>query len=483
MSFISNGPTEVHRVTAPVVPPDRVETRLAGRFEFVSGIPTEPTLTSIFDQLDFQRGCQAFLRNLMAAAVWGFYRGLTRDLGVAVNEIAAFHLDANGLLLTGNSETIYGVGILDTKAGPLVVDVPPRILGLLNDQWMRPMGDMGIAGPDHGHGGRYLLVPPGHDGTLPIDGYVAAIKLRTFRQWLLLRAFMGPDGDPQAGIDAISQTRVYPLAQSDAPPPTRIVDVTGQPFDTIHPTDVRYFEDLAEIIGYEPVDAVDPEVGALLSEIGIEKGKPFAPDERLRGILDEAARVGSYMAFATANAPRDPFRRWDDRQYFGTLAGYPTFRDEHDRPMVDLMVRMAWFATGRAMAMLGEKAGVGSAYTWEYVDASGDWIDPHRTYRLRLPGPIPAKDFWSIVVYDLWTRSMLANGQAHPSLNSYSPGLELNADGGVDLYVGPEAPTGTEQNWIRTLPDIPWFPIIRLYGPLEPWIDRSWKPDDLTPLD
>src|SRR5262245_30435927 len=402
MTFEATGPTSAERITAPEQPGDAVESRFLGRLEFKGGYPTDETLRELYDRLDFQRGCQTFLRHMMAAAVWGFYRGMTRDLGMGVNELAVLHLDANGLLLTGNSETIYGVGILDTKAGPLVVEVPPRMLGLLNDQWMRPMGDMGIAGPDRGAGGRYLLVPPGYDGALPTEGYAATIHLRTYRQWLVLRAFMGPGGDPQAGIDAIGQTRIHPLVLADDPPATRVVDVSGQPFDTIHPTDIRYFEDLAEMIDYEPVDAVDPEVGALLAEIGIEKGKPFTPDQRMRGILDEAAKVGSYMAFATCNAPRTQFRRWDDRQYYDSLAGYPTFRDEHGRPMVDEMIRMAWFATGRATAMMGEKPGVGSAYTWEYLDADGAWIDPRRSYMVRLPGPIPAKDFWSVVVYDMW---------------------------------------------------------------------------------
>ena len=151
--------------------------------------------------------------------------------------------------------------------------------------------------------------------------------------------------------------------------------------------------------------------------------------------------------------------------------------------MIDAMVEMAWFASGRALAMGSQKVGVGSAYTWEYRDANGDWIDPARTYRLRLPGPIPAKDFWSVVVYDLWTRSMLANGQPFPSINSYAQGVELDEDGGVTVYIGPELPEGKEGNWIRTLPDVGWFPMLRLYGPLETWIDRTWKPDDVEPID
>jgi len=399
MAFEVTGPTSVERITAPEQPGDVVESRFLGRLEFKGGYPTEETLQELYDRLDFQRGCQAFLRHMMAAAVWGFYRGMTRDLGMGVNELAVLHLDANGLLLTGNSETIYGVAILDTKPGPLVVEVPPRVLGLLNDQWMRPMGDLGIAGPDRGAGGKYLLLPPGYEGEVP-EGYVGTIRLRTYRQWLVMRAFMGPGGDPAPGTQALLATRIYLLDQADDPPASKNVDVSGKPFDTIHPTDVRYFEDLAEVVDYEPLDVISPDESAELAQIGIRKGEAFAPDERLRGILDEAAKVGSFMAFCLANAPRVDYLRTPDRQWYGNIAGYPTFVDEQGRPMIDAMVEMSWFGTGRAQAMAGAKVGVGSAYTWAYRDKNGDWIDPVRTYKLRLPGPIPAKDFWSVVVYD-----------------------------------------------------------------------------------
>jgi hypothetical protein len=479
MTFDAKGPTSVQRVTAPQQPGDVVESRFFGRLEFRGGFPTEETLRELYDRLDFQRACQMFLRHIQAAAVWGFRQGWQRDLGLGPTDLALLHLDASGLVLTGNPETVYGLAVLDAKQGPVVLEVPPRVLGFLNDQWMRPMGDLGLAGPDKGAGGRYLLVPPGYEDELPTEGFVARIGLRTYRQWLGLRAFMGPDGDPEPGFETLRDTQICALADVDDPPETRHVDVSGKPFDTIHPTDIRYFEDLAEMIAYEPLDAISLEEAAQLAQIGIEKGRPFAPDERMRAILDEAAKVASFMAFGLSNAPRYEYLRYEDRQWYDTIPGYPSFVDEQGRPMIDAMVQMAWFGTGRAQAMGSEKAGVGSAYTWGYRDASGGWIDPSCTYRLRLPGPIPAKDYWSVVVYDLWTRSLLANGQERPSLNSFSQGLQPDADGGVPVYLGPDPPEGKEGNWIRTLPDVGWFPMLRLYGPLEPWIERSWKPDDL----
>ncbi|HKE84974.1 MAG TPA: DUF1254 domain-containing protein [Vicinamibacterales bacterium] len=474
------GPTTVRRVTAPEPPPATVQTRFTGTLQFNGGYPTDETVRRLYDQIDFQRGCQVFLRHLMAAAVWGFRQAFVRDVKVGPTDLAMLHLDANGLLLTGNSETIYGTTILDLKPyGPMVVDVPPRVLGLLNDQWMRPLGDVGIAGPDHGKGGRYLLVPPGYDTPLDEKGFVATIRPRTYRVWYIVRAFMGPGGDPAPAFETHRQTKIYPLDTGVKAPATQHVDLSGKPFDTIHPTDIRYFEDLAAMVDYEPYDAIDAEESAMLKQIGIEKGMRFAPDARLKDILEEAAKVGSFMATATCYAPRDEYKRYTDRQWFGNVAGYPSFRDERGRPLVDEMVRMAWFATGRAQAMGSEKPGVGSAYTWCYRDAKGQWLDSSRTYKLRLPGPIPAKDFWSIVVYDLWTRSMLANGRAFPSLNSYAPGIAKEADGSVEVYIGPKAPAGKEQNWIPTPAGTAWFPLLRFYGPLEPWIDRSWKPGDL----
>ena len=164
-SFVPTGPTEVRRVTAPEAPPPLVDSSFVGRLEFEGGFPTDETLQRVYDELDFQRACQAFLRNMMGASMWGFRSGMRRDLGFeSPRDFAMLHLDANGLVLTGNSETIYGMGFLDLKAdGLTVVEVPPMVLGLLNDLWMRPLGDLGIGGPDHGEGGRYLVVPPGYD--------------------------------------------------------------------------------------------------------------------------------------------------------------------------------------------------------------------------------------------------------------------------------------------------------------------------------
>ena len=123
--------------------------------------------------------------------------------------------------------------------------------------------------------------------------------------------------------------------------------------------------------------------------------------------------------------------------------------------------------------------GVGSQYLGTYKDASGAYLDGGQNYRLRLPAGIPAKDFWSVTVYDAETRSLLQNGQPKPSISTYDQ-PDVNPDGSVDISFGPGAPKGKEKNWVRTVPGKGFFVWVRLYGPLEPFFEQAWRPDDIV---
>ena len=274
---------------------------------------------------------------------------------------------------------------------------------------------------------------------------------------------------------------MYPLARKDAPPEMTFIDASGRALDTIHPVDGRYFDDLAQLVVEEHEEAIDPESAGMLAAIGIAKGERFAPDERMRRILGEAATVASFMALATSYKPRLPLRRYDDRQWIEIAnTGYPDYR-HGNHMLLDGLSLMGWFATVSSKAMVRPMLGKGSVYMWTFTSADGEWLDGGRNYRLHLPSGIPAANFWSLVVYDVWTRSMLANGQAEASKNSYDHALAVNEDGSVDLYIGPAPPDAGTGNWIRTLAGKGWFSILRLYGPLEGYMDKSWKPSDIEP--
>jgi hypothetical protein len=477
------GPTdaEVKRVTAPVSPPAVINSEFIGEIRTENEYPTPETVAKLYDQLDFQRACQVFLRNITASSMYSLRHGLRRDLGVATPQHYAVWdgpFDARSLFLTPNSETVYGTNYLAlAEDGPTVVEVPAGVLGVFNDMWMREVENLGPAGQDKGAGGSYLVLPPGYEGEVP-EGYFIA-RPKTYGVWLILRAFRAPDGDGSAAVAAHKQVRVYPLSKAADPPPMEFVNGAGRDLDTIHPVDSRYFDDLAQLIAEEHEEALDVESAGMLSAIGIEKGKPWAPDERMQRILAEAAKVGSFMALATSYESRLDLKRYEDRQWIEVAnTGYPEFLSGNHR-VLDGESLVGWFCTVSSKAMVRPMLGKGSVYMWTFTDGEGKWLDGAKSYRVHLPAPIPAGNFWSSVVYDVWTRSMLANGQAAASKNSYDPGVTANEDGSVDLHFGPEPPSEGEGNWIRTVPGKGWFTIFRLYGPLETYMDGSWKLSDI----
>jgi len=131
--------------------------------------------------------------------------------------------------------------------------------------------------------------------------------------------------------------------------------------------------------------------------------------------------------------------------------------------------------------MVLQMVGRGSQYALATTDGNGDYLDGSKNYTLTIPAKVPAKDFWSVVVYDPQTRSELQTSQRFPSKNSKKDQLAVNADGSVDLFFGPAPLAGKESNWIETVPGKGWFVLLRLYGPLEPWFDKSWRPGEIEP--
>ncbi len=460
--------------------PDTVETRL-GTLRFTDGFPDDASVERVFDNLDFQRGVQAFLTALPAASQHA-QRTAVLGFGPANETILMTEtlMDSRSLFLTANSETVYGVCWLDLHDGPVVVDLPPDMLGLVDDAWFHYVTDLGAAGPDHGKGGKFVFLPPDHEGASPDGDFV--FKSATFGNILAVRGFL-VEGDPKPAVDNIEQhLRIYPFAAADNPPPNTFVDISGMSLNDIHSMDFSFFEEVNEVVQEEPNEAIDPETLGLLASIGIEKGKLFAPDERMRQILTEAANVGNATARALAFRCRlnDAFFYPDSAWCTPFIGGSHEFVHDGVR-LLDARTFFFFYATGITPAMAAKMVGVGSQYAAAFVDANGQPFDGARTYRLHLPPAIPVKTFWSLVVYDNQTRSMLQTDQRFPSIGSQRAGIEINADTSVDVYFGPEAPPGKEDNWVQTWPGKGWNVILRLYSPLEPWFDKTWRPGEIEP--
>ena len=449
-----------------------------GEFEFKNGYPTADAAEALLEQLKFNRAIDVYLTQIPSVGITAEHIGLA-DFGAKRSHqmiIWETLMDAETILLTANTETVYALGKLDLKTeGPMVLEAPPKMLGFAMDALQRYLVDIGRLGPDKGAGGKYLFLPPGYTGAVP-EGYFV-LKSPTYTVGFGMRGFK-VDGKTDQPVALMKQTKVYPLAQASNPPTMEFLNGSGQAINAIHTDTIRFFEMLAELVEAEPADIFTPLERFQMQNIGIEKGKPFNPDAKTRALLSEAARTGSAMA--RANSFASPIRNtyyYDDRKW--QFVGEVPYNFVKDGILeVDHRAYVYYMALGNSPAMMSRNVGVGSYYLWTYKDADGNFLDGARNYKLHVPANVPAKDFWSVLVYDSLSRSMLKTSQKFPSVSLYS-GPTANADGSVDVYFGPEMPKGQEKNWIQTVEGKGWFPIFRFYGPLEPLYDKTWKLSDI----
>jgi hypothetical protein len=472
------------KIPAKIMTPDTVETRI-GTLEFFDGIPTKETAALVYDNLDFLRGVETFLNGIPAASVEALRLGQAELGATECHQVVLFDnlMDSNPLWLTGNTDTVYCSVFLDLKKdGPTVVEVPAGAgPGTVDDAYFRFVIDMGAPGPDRGKGGKYLLLPPDYEGEAP-EGYFVA-KSPSWVNWVILRGFL-VDGKPDAASKMWrEQLKVYPLSQAANPPAMEFFNASESVTNTIHANNFEFYEELHAVIDREPLELLDPELRGLFASIGIQKGKPFAPDARMKKILTDAVAVGNATARALFWYERDQSEFLYEGSYWkrGFVGGnYQFLKDEGmGGRHLDARTHTFYMATVNTPAMAMKIIGAGSQYAWGYLDSNGNALDGSKNYKLNLPKNIPALKFMSVVVYDPQTRSELQTGQPYPSKNNVRDELVENADGSIDLYFGPAAPSGKEANWIQTVPGKGWFSLLRLYSPTEAWFDQTWRPGEI----
>lgn len=462
-----------------------VETRV-GAFEYVGGYPTEATIRKAYDQLDIQRAAQIYLEFMPLMSQQAIFRSQSQEIDLRENiDFGIYDYQARGKVdsvgLTYNTESIYMTATLNVKDGPVVIESPPNILGVIDDGWMRYITDLGNAGPDRGQGGKYLLVHESQPEVQP-EGYFV-FRTPSYRNWLMARAFVEDTGEGESAINWYRENmHIYPLGngpRADA----RHIPLSQATLQTTHARDFRFFEELAGVVQYEPSSLFTPYELGLLKAVGIEKGKPFAPDEHMKKLLREGLQIGDAIAKVNAYANRlEGVRYYPDRKYELLFLGGRHDFMSGEALWLDARTLFHYEAIVVTPAMAVERVGVGSQYLACYRDAEDRFLMGENHYKLRLQANIPVKNFWSVTAYHPETRSLLANGQEKPARNSYED-LRWNDDGSVDIYFGPQAPQGWERNWIKTLPGQGWSIIIRFYGPLEAYFDKSWKPEDIVRLD
>ncbi|MFC1843082.1 DUF1254 domain-containing protein [Candidatus Dependentiae bacterium] len=500
---------------------DKVKTQI-GVLQFNDGYPALQTAAKIRDELDYINGVNTFMNSTKGVSVYAIRKGLL-DIGVNDNDVLLFSslMDSKSLFLTGNADTVYYITFLDLSKGPMVFEAPPEALGLIDDMWFRYVTDFGIGGAERGEGGKYLLVGPNYKGSLPEDMFMIR-KSRTSRVLVVGRHFISNNNDPKPTISMIKNTlKIYPykpggigtsiasfllgkaktLSTPTKPKTPRFVQGSGKAMNTIYPNDYSYFEMLNKLVQMEPAEALDPEVAGQFAAIGIVKDQEFAPDERMRIILEKAVVFANAASrtFGMGAHPTESFRFYGKTSAWWNMLFEGGYNFLNPPPMIvknkvkpfpnsgsrKIYSRTAMFysATGITPLMCMRLTNAGSQYLLANVDSKGKPFDGSKTYKIDLPKNIPAARFWSVTLYDNQTRSMLQTPQRYPRAGSQSypsPAAKPNSDGSITIYFSPDRPENVQEgNWIQTDPTKGWFACLRLYSPLQSFFDKTWRPSEI----
>jgi len=470
----------------------------------VENRPTPATSKLLKDELLFQRATQTYLWALPLINTLGMKIGSEKTFGAGYNVLPVWkkRLDAKTLVTTPNSDVIYAMSYLDLgKDGPMVFEAPPELQGILLDFWQRPIpgptiggnaffGDVGLPGPDGGRGGKFLILPPGYDRPIP-DGYFV-YRSGTNNVFVFLRSFYQDPSNLTPAVALMEAAKIYPLGGQATAKPMQYPDASGVPVNMLPISDASAFDQLKVLVDSEGSDLAGPDWLGMLASLGIVKGQPFNPDAATRAILDKAAktayRTSRVIGFEDIVSGRN-LRVYPDRRWLNPIAdGTPSnpggpFDLSWKRTAgnyLDLDTRI-WFFTDYysiSPGMISQTPGKGAKYMIAFTDSGETPLSGGTSYSVKLPPNIPAANFWSVTLYEAENASGLANGQPFPSKGSRDKPVQ-EADGTTIMYLGPTAPAGKENNWLATPPGKGYFAILRLYGPTEAAIDKSWKPGDI----
>lgn len=426
-------------------------------------------------------------RRAVEAAIWGMpivsvdaMRQAFFNAGATYGDIAYFSKPADWkfLVTTPNASSNYVYLNYNVKDGPWVLEVPAAqgagLFGSFNDAWQVPIADVGPAGDDAGKGGKYLIIPPDFKGDSPA-GYLP-VRSATYNGYAIFRAIpvTRSDEDVAKAMALVKRLRFYPLSKSSNPPEQKFIDIHGVLFDGIAKMDDTFYDSLAKMVNEEPVQARDAVAMGQLRSLGIEKGKEFKPDAATRAILKNAA-AGAHAGFMDASTRLVPYWsgvKWGSVEFVlaGAKTGF-TFQSENG---LDVDGRGGMFFLGCAPP---RKLGAATFYLVGARDAADAPLGGAKSYRLRVPPDVPAKQFWAVTVYDLETAAFIRESPS-VEINSYQK-LQKNADGSVDVFFGPKPPAGKESNWVYTAPGKQWISAFRFYGPDQAVYDKTWKLPDI----
>ena len=407
--------------------------------------------------------------------------------GTKANEIVYWSrpVDWRNQTLTPNPDAIYLMPFFDTKDGPVVIEVPPAgpdgsFTANIDDIWQMALEDAGPSGADKGAGGKYLLLPPGYTGRHP-KGYIA-LPMRTYSGYALFRSSLRShaDADVAKAVSYAKRLKIYPLKEAANPPATKFTDAADVLFDATIPYDMRFFESLNRIVQNEPWLERDKAMIDPLRSLGIEKGKPFAPDAAAAAALkDGIGQAHAWLDYRleTAFEPYFGGAHWAVPASPDMIkAGSNGYSDPGVYPTD---ARAITYSIG----YIGiKRLGAGQFYLMSGKDKEGQPLDGGATYRLTVPPDAPVQQYWSVTAYSRDTHALIRD-VPRASRSSQVADLQVNPDRSVDIYFGPAAPKGKESNWVPTRTGERFELLFRLYAPTKPLFEKTWRLPDLVKAD
>ncbi len=392
-------------------------------------------------------------------------------------------LDWRNQTLTPNPDALYFMTFFTTKDGPVVLDLPAAegsssFNGNIVTAWQLPLEDAGLLGYDKGKGGKFVVLPPGYKDKLP-EGFIP-LQSEVYGGYMLFRSNLKSHGDAdvQASIAYGKTLKIYPLSAAASPPETVFTDVKDILFDSTIRWDDSFFDNLNRVIQEELWIARDRVMIDQLKSLGIEQGKPFAPDAHVKSLLTEGIKEAQKLLEAKYDAGLPPFftdrSRWTLPAYPDLITAAQANFDAPDAYPVDHR------GVAYSYAYIGiKRLGAGQFYSISIRDKDGNDFDGGKTYRLNVPPNVPVEQYWSVTAYDRQTHALIRN-VPRASRSSQIPDLIKNEDGSIDLYFGPNAPQGRDANWVPTDPKRKFELMFRAYGPTKAFFDKEWVLPDVT---
>mgnify|MGYP005989726341 CR=1 FL=1 len=476
-----NATTYKADVPKSIITPNQVESKYLGELTYTDGAPSLESHTKARDFVDTADAVRVFLSGIPIASIQGLLLG-HESVGMKPNKtigISENMLNANSIWLTANTTTPYVTSEIDVKNGPVVLEVATPILGLLDNAAFKFTSRVGVTHEqDRGKGGKYFFYHHSYKKELP-KGYIY-VETEGYQHWLLVRIITKP-ATLHADVKNLKNTmKLYPYGSKEE---TEFLDLTGIKYNTVHAMDHTFYDEINSLIQYEPASLFDSEWLSLAKRLGIEKGKAFKPDTRMQGILKEAAKIATAEARSYYFHPDETVITYDDRKWFTPLINGHKFIDNNNGvPNADDRAMFHFMATGITPDMVTKTVGRGSDYRLATRDIDNKLLDGSKHYTVTLPANAPVTKFWSFMIYDNQTRSMLETEQVAAGLDGLSKGVKENKDGSVTIHFSAKAPKGAEGNWVQTTPNKGFNVIFRVYGPTETWFDGSWKPSDFQEI-